>query len=103
MATVFEDVFGHRLHLDADHRQHILAEHPEVRPYLKRLGELFGSPEWVKRSRRDPQVQLYYRFYPDLLDGKYLLGVAKIGHRSAVLTCYVTDTIKHGEVLWPKS
>ena len=50
------NVNGQRLHLDAEHRKHILTEHPEVRPYLKRLGEVFRSPDWVKRSRRDPNV-----------------------------------------------
>ena len=102
MATAFEDVFGHRLYLDGDRREHILAEHPEVRPYLKRLAEVFRFPEWVKRSRRNSQVHLYYRFYPDILNGKYLLGIAMIAPRSLVLTCYITDSIKQGELLWPK-
>ena len=102
MATAFEDVFGHRLYLEVGHRNHILTEHPEVQPYLKRLAEVFRAPEWVKRSRRDPHVYLYYRFYADILDGKYLLGIAKIAHQSIVLTCYVTDTIKQGDLLWPK-
>ena len=101
MSIVCEDVFGHRLHLDTAHRQHILEVHPEIVPFLNRLEEVFRKPEWVKRSRRDPNVLLYYRFYPDILDGKYLLGIAKIGGRSQVLTCYVTDTIKHGDLLWP--
>lgn len=102
MPTVFEDVFGHRLHLDAAHRRHIITEHPEIRPYLARLSEIFRAPEWVKRSRRDPAVNLYYRFYPDIAGGKYLLGIARIGPPSMVLTCYVTDTIKQGDLLWPR-
>ncbi len=101
MTTAFEDVFGHRLRLDAAHRQHLLVEHPEVRPYLGRVSEVVRAPEWVKRSRRDPTVYLYYRFYADILGGKYLLVVAKVGPRPAILTCYVTDTVKHGEILWP--
>lgn len=101
MATVFEEVFGHHLHLDAEHRRHILADHPEVRPYLHRLGEVFRAPEWVKRSRRNPHVRLYYRFYPEIFDGKYLLGVARIGSPSIVLTCYITDMMRQGELLWP--
>ena len=103
MATVFIDVFGHRLRLDSSHRKHIVADHPEMQPYVSRLAEVFRSPEWVKRSRRDPHVSLYYRFYADVLGGKYLLGIAKISARSVVLTYYVTDTIKHGELLWPTS
>jgi len=30
-----------------------------------------------------------------------LLGVAKIGRPSVVLTAYVTESIKPGELLWP--
>ena len=55
----------------------------------------------VKRSRRDAQVHLYYRYEPDIWGGKYLLGVAKIGRPSVVLTAYVTESIKPGELLWP--
>ena len=98
---VLEDVFGHRLRLTAKQRRHILAAHPELKPYLTRFAEVVKAPEWVKRSRRDPRVYLYYRFYPDLFDGKYILVVARIGHEGQLLTCYVTDTIKPGELLWP--
>ena len=101
MATVYEDVFGHRLSLDAVHRAHIQTEHPEIRPYFKRLGEVLVAPEWVKRSRHDQAVYLYYRFYPDILGGKYLLVVGKIAP-GKILTFYVTDTIKQGELLWPR-
>ncbi len=101
MAMVFEDVFGHRVHLDAEHRAHILTEHPEIRPYLQRMGEVLRRPEWVKRSRRDPSVNLYYRFYPDILGGKYLLVVVHLVGRPTILTCYVTDSVKQGELLWP--
>jgi len=102
MVAVYEDVFGRHLRLDVEHRRHILSQHPEVRPYLHRIGDVFRSPEWVKRSRRDAHVHLYYRFYADLFGGKYLLAVAKMVPRPHVLTCYVTDTVKQGELLWPR-
>lgn len=99
---VFEDVFGHRLHLDSAHQAHLLAEHPEIRPYVDRLETVFSQPEWVKRSQYNFHVYLYYRFYPDVLGGKYLLGVANISPPATVLTAYVTDTIKQGALVWPK-
>ncbi len=102
MAVVFDDVFGHRLFLDQAHREHMVTEHPEIQPYLDRLEELFRRPEIVKRSRRDSHVYLYYRFYSDLMGGKYLLGVAHVAPRPRVLTCYVTDTVKQGDLLWPR-
>ena len=102
MTAVFQDVFGHRLHLPRARRQHILREHPEISVYLKRLPAVFAAPNVVKRSRRDAHVYLYYRYEPELWGGKYLLGVAKIGRDSVVLTAYVTDRIKQGDMLWPK-
>lgn len=100
--TVFEDVFGHNLSLDDRHRRHIITQHPEIRPYLNRLAEVFRSPEWVKRSRYDMSVLLYYRFYEDIFDGKYLLAVGRIRPKPMVLTCYITDILKQGVLLWPK-
>lgn len=59
-------------------------------------------PDYVKRSLRDSGVLLYYKFYSDIYDGKFMLVVAKKGLRSFILTCYITDIIKRAETLWEK-
>ncbi len=102
MSAVFRDIFGARLLLTPACQRHILSEHPEMKPYLARLEEVFRAPIAVKHSRRDPQVYLYYRYDPDILGGKYLLGVARIGRHAEVLTAYVTDIMKKGVLVWPK-
>ena len=56
----------------------------------------------MKESSRDVEVLLYYRFYDDISNGKYMLVVAKKGFRSFILTCYITDMIKKGVTLWEK-
>lgn len=98
----FVDVLGHRIFLTPERWQHIVSEHPEIREFYGRLAEVLNSPDVIKYSRRDRNVLLYYRYYNDIFEGKYLLVVAKIQRRSFVLTCYITDRIREGRVLWKR-
>jgi hypothetical protein len=52
----------------------------------------------------DPGVRLYYRLYSRTPVGsKYLVVVVKLsGDDAFVVTAYLTDQIKKGDVLWPK-
>lgn len=97
------DYRGHQVELTQERWQHIVTEHPEIRGFRKRLPEILSQPDLVKRSKKDKEVLLYYRYYPDIFGGKYLLAVAKIQRRSFLLTYYVTDRIKEGDVIWQKS
>ena len=56
----------------------------------------------MKKSNRDADVLLYYKFYDDIVSGKYMLIVAKKGFHSFILTCYITDMIKKGVSVWEK-
>lgn len=50
------------------------------------------------------EVLLYYRYFKELLNGKYVVAVAKISKDgNFVITGYVTDRIKKGTILWEKS
>jgi len=62
------------------------------------------EPGLVVRSRSDPRVELCYRLAPATLVGdKWLCVVIKCSSDDAfVLTAYLTDQPKTGEVLWPK-
>ena len=97
------DYRGHQVELIKERWQHIVTEHPEIRRFKKRLPEILSEPDLVKRSKKDKEVLLYYRYYPDIFGGKYLLAVAKIQRRPFLLTYYVTDRIKEGDVIWQKS
>lgn len=54
------------------------------------------------RSVSDEQTQLYYRVYSNTLVGEKLLCVVvKVLDQDAfILTAYLTDRVKRGEVLW---
>jgi len=97
------DYCGNQVELTHERWQHIISEHPEVRGFKNRLLEILGAPDLVKRSKRDKDVLLYYHWYPDIFGGKYLLVVVKIQRRPFLLTCYATDKIKEGDVIWQRS
>ncbi len=97
------DYCGNQIELTDERWKHIVTEHPEVRGIKDRLLEILSKPDLVKRSKRDKDVLLYYRYYPDMFDGKYLLVVVKIQKHPFLLTYYVTDRIKEGEVIWQRS
>lgn len=96
------DIFEDTIELTDERWSHIIKEHPEVESYKEKILEVLTSPDYVKKSKRDAEVLLYYKFYDDIFGGKYLLVAARKGLRSFILTCYITDIIKRGETLWEK-
>jgi hypothetical protein len=99
---IYKDFFEDTIELTDERWQHIIKEHPEVKPYKERIIEVLLKPDYVKRSTRDSEVLLYYKFYGDIFLGKPMLVVVKKGLRSFVLTCYITDVIKKGVTLWER-
>ncbi len=62
------------------------------------------NPDVIVRSRTDPDVELFYRYYDVTpVTEKYLCVVVKVLAEGAfIITAYFTDTIKKGETLWKR-
>jgi hypothetical protein len=60
-------------------------------------------PEEVRYSMSDRTVKLFYRFYPNTKVGnKWLCVVAKyLDDDAFVITAYLTDKFKRGDLIWP--
>jgi len=99
---IYKDIFGNSIELSDERWLHIIKEHPEVSLHKERIQEVLVTPDYVKKSSRDAEVLLYYKYYDDIFNGKYMLVVAKKGFRSFILACYITDMIKKGVALWEK-
>lgn len=69
------------------------------------IGDTLARPSRVIQSGGDPQAHLYYRYYIGTQVGdKWLCVVVKIKEDDAfVVTAYLTNTPKQGEVLWPQN
>jgi hypothetical protein len=78
-----------------------------------RLAETITRPKIVVRSRSDPEVRLYYRTFAQTpVSEKHLCVVVKDPENPTrtsdapdspaafVITGYLTDAIKKGEILW---
>jgi len=72
--------------------------------HREKLPLVLAAPDYVKRSKRDENVLLYYRYFPELFGGKFLLVVVKRDPvRPFVLTGYVTRSVIKGQTVWEKS
>lgn len=94
------DVLGNVVIVKAAVWRVIEEKHPEVAGCLSLIPEVLGQPEEVRFSVRRQDSALYYRRYSGLHDGKWLVVVVKRATENVVSTCYVTDRIKSGELLW---
>lgn len=71
----------------------------------EKIEQVLKEPERVVESLSDQDARLYYRFYFGTpVGGKFLCVVVKTGDREAfVLTAYLTDRVKTGRQLWPRT
>ena len=102
---IFVDYWGRKIRLTAERQHHILNTHPEMAEWLSKIGDALMQPEWVVQSRSDLEVELFYVWQTQTRVGaKYVCVVVVVKKDDAfVLTSYLTDTIKKGKILWPKS
>lgn len=101
MADVLKDYAGREIRLTDERKQHIL-EHPEMQGLEAAIGDTLAHPETVIRSLSDSAVWLYYRYYRETPVGeKWLCVVVKVDAADAfVITAYLTDEVKRGDVIW---
>lgn len=96
------DCFNRRIKLSNDRWKHITDTHPEVEGLLKELEHALKDPELIKRSVYDANVVLFYRYCEHIYEGKYMCIVVRLDEES-VVTAYITDRIKSGDVVWGKN
>ncbi len=98
---ILKDYQGTAVRLTDERLAHIL-EHPEMAGLEWAIEETLAHPEYVVQSLSDDQARLYYRFYLGTRVGdKFLCVVVKVDLGDAfVLTAYLTDKPKQGDILW---
>jgi hypothetical protein len=96
----FIDAFGQIIELTAERWLHVLVEHQELQAFEDLIPQTLQGPDEVAKSVHDPNVRLYYKLFPHLWHGKYLVVVVKCDQRHFLLTAYITDKVKGGARLW---
>ncbi len=75
-------------------------KHPEVGGQIDEVKECLRNPDLVRRSKHDSAVYLFYSPQPPY----HLAVVAKrLDGDGFIVTAYLTDKIKEGELVWPTS
>ncbi len=98
----FIDRFNRRILLTEERWKHIAETHPELKEMLKELEETLKNPELIKRSVYSENVLLFYKYYEHIHKGKHICVVINTNVKS-IVTAYITDRIKRGEVIWKKN
>jgi hypothetical protein len=75
-------------------------KHPVLRGREREIAQVLADPQQARRSRKDPNVFLFYRG----AGPRWLCAVARRGDGFGFLIpAYPTDAIKAGETIWTKS
>ena len=73
-------------------------KHPVMRGKEALVQAALQNPVQIRRSAKDPSVQLYYGPDPPY----HVCVVVKCSnHVGFIVTAYRTDTIKEGDAIWP--
>lgn len=96
------DCFGRQVRLTDERLAHIL-DRPEMQNMREEIIRTLHAPAEVRISQSDVNVRLFYEFYARTRVGdKWLCVVVKyLADDAFVVTAYLTDKLKAGEILWP--
>jgi hypothetical protein len=87
---------------------HIATNHPDLLPdNMAVLIETIKEPEFVRVSNRMPKAKILYRWFDNLLGGKYVAAVvmSETGEssRNWLMTAYITRSLPKGDFEWRKN
>ena len=91
--------------LTDEREQHIAQTHPDLLPaYLPQVSRTLADPDQVRRSVRMSAARMFYRWFDDVRQGKYVVVVvvseAAPDERNWIITAYVTRRLINGEIEW---
>ena len=96
------DCFNRKFGLSDERWNHIIDAHPEIKELRRELEGALIEPELIKRSVYNENVVLFYRHYKHIYEGKYMCVVVRLDEKS-IVTAYITDRIKSGDIIWKKN
>ena len=74
-------------------------KHPLVKRYEAEVKETIKNPDEVRRSRKASSVFLYYKKYGNLF---ICVLVRHLNNGGFIITAYIADKMKKGDVIWQK-
>ena len=93
---IYNSCINRKIHLTLERKNHIFNFHPDFKPYFSKIEEILISSDVIRQTKEDKNVLIFYKYYQNILDGKYIAVVVKINQRNFILTAYLTKKIKTG-------
>jgi len=100
---IIQDKFGNKIKLTLDRLNHILTTHPEIKGLEDKISITLKDPDIIKQSIYESNVHIYYKHYKMKPKEKHLAVVIRINVNNFVITTYITDRIKKGDLIWKKN
>lgn len=94
--------------LTDEREEHIAQTHPDLLPeYLPQIKQTLADLDQVRRSIRMSAARIFYRWFDDVRQGKYVVVVvvseAAPTERNWIITAYIARRLMNGEMEWQKS
>jgi len=86
-----ETRLGNRVSLTEERWNHIVSRHPEMAGYLEQVKYTLETPDCVLFNNES------YLYHKKLKD--YLI-VAVDGNQKFIITAFISDTMKKGDIIW---
>ena len=93
----YKSILGKTVELTSERKRHIVQRHPDMIIHLYKIKNVLLSPDHLRIENYDQRVLLFYKYFDNIDEGKYLVVVVKINERNFILTFYSTHRIKSGE------
>lgn len=94
----YKSILGNNIELTTERKKHILLYHPDSKPYFSKIKTVLLKPSDIKISKSDPNVLLFYKYFANIIGGKYIAVTVKTNDRWFVLTAYLTKRKLSGEI-----
>ena len=93
--------------LTEERKRHIVAHHPELLPeHRNRIGQTLADPDEVRADSDYPHTRLFFRWYDDLRNGKYVVVAVVSGpppdKRNWIVTAFLVGRPPKGELEWKR-
>lgn len=78
-------------------------KHPIIKRHERAVKETLEKPDEIRESKKDAKVLLYYRQYKNLENRYVCVLIKQLNGEGFVVTAYLADKIKRGNVIWQKN
>ncbi|MBI5750423.1 MAG: DUF4258 domain-containing protein [Nitrospinae bacterium] len=88
---------GKHIRITKRHWDYIVSKHESIIGIEKQIKEALKNPSYVRLSKEDNEVYLYYSTY-----GRYFVCVVcrHLNGDGFIITAYLTDSIKKGVIVY---